>query len=129
MSEDHIISETERVREDWTRRGKHWDSRADEVAEMADRFNQPLIEAVGIAPGHKVLDLASGAGEPALTVAGMVAPEGSVHCTDLVPEMMEGREAARRRRRLCRTSPSAPPTCARCRTRTRASTGRSAGSA
>jgi len=90
MSEDHIISETERVREDWSRRGKHWDSRADEVAEMADRFNQPLIEAVGIAPGHKVLDLASGAGEPALTVAGMVAPEGSVHCTDLVPEMMEG---------------------------------------
>ena len=128
MSEDHIISETERVREDWSRRGKHWDSRADEVAEMADRFNQPLIEAVGIAPGHKVLDLASGAGEPALTVAGMVAPEGSVHCTDLVPEMMEG---AKRRAdaRLYRTYRSAPPTCVRCRTTTRASTARSAGSA
>ncbi|MGI9415010.1 MAG: class I SAM-dependent methyltransferase, partial [Hyphomicrobiales bacterium] len=94
MTQDHIIRETERVREDWTRRGKHWDSRADEVAELADRFNQPLIEAVGVAPGQSVLDLATGAGEPALTVARMVAPEGSVHCTDLVPEMMEG---ARRR--------------------------------
>ena len=94
MSKDHIVSETERVREDWTRRGKHWDSRADEVAEMADRFNQPLIDAVGIEAGQNVLDLATGAGEPALTVAGLVAPGGSVHCTDLVPEMMEG---ARRR--------------------------------
>ena len=94
MSKDHIVSETERVRDDWSRRGKHWDSRADEVAEMADRFNQPLIEAVGIEAGQKVLDLATGAGEPALTVARMVAPGGAVHCTDLVPEMMEG---ARRR--------------------------------
>ena len=90
MSEEHIVRETERVREDWARRGKHWDSRADEVAEMADRFNLPLIDAVGIKAGQKVLDLATGAGEPALTVAGLVGPDGSVHCTDLVPEMMDG---------------------------------------
>lgn len=90
MTQDHIVQETNRVREDWSRRGKHWDSRAEAVAETADRFNQPLIEAAGIAQGQTVLDLATGAGEPGLTVAELVGPEGRVCATDLVPEMMAG---------------------------------------
>ncbi len=90
MTQDHIIQETNRVREDWSRRGKHWDSRAEAVAETADRFNQPLIEAAGITPGHIVLDLATGAGEPGLTVAELVGAAGRVCATDLVPEMMMG---------------------------------------
>ena len=98
MSEDHIAQETKRVREDWSRRGKHWDNRADAVAETADRFNQPLIEAAGIAPGQSVLDLATGAGEPCLSVADLVGASGRVCATDLVPEMMAGakRRAAER---------------------------------
>jgi SAM-dependent methyltransferase len=86
--------ETERVREDWSRRGKHWDKRADEVAPLADRFNMPLIEAADIREGQKVVDLATGAGEPMLTVAALIGAAGSVYATDLVPEMLEG---ARRR--------------------------------
>ncbi len=98
MTRDHIVQETNRVREDWSRRGKHWDSRAEAVAETADRFNQPLIEAAGIESGQMVLDLATGAGEPGLTVAELVGPAGRVCATDLVPEMMAGakRRAAER---------------------------------
>ncbi len=86
--------DTQRIREDWSLRGKHWDQRADEVSKFADRFNAPLIGAAGISAGHHVLDMATGAGEPMMTVASLVGPSGSVLATDLVPEMLEG---ARRR--------------------------------
>ena len=69
---------------------------ADQMADMADRFNQPLIDAIGVAPGHDVLDLASGTGEPALSLARRVGPSGQITATDLVPEMLEG---AKRRAR------------------------------
>jgi ubiquinone/menaquinone biosynthesis C-methylase UbiE len=88
MAQAH--EEKERMRSFWSDRGNAWDRRADELADMADRLNAPLIEAIGIAPGHRVLDLASGAGEPALTVARTVGPAGSVVATDLVPQMLAG---------------------------------------
>lgn len=87
----------ELVRADWSDRGAAWDRWADELAAMADRFNQPLLDAADVGPGQRVLDLASGAGEPALTVAGRVGAEGRVTATDLVPEMLAG---ARRRAAL-----------------------------
>ena len=94
MDAEAIRRETERVRADWAGRGRHWDRRADEIAEQAARLNAPLIEAAGIAPGQQVCDLATGAGEPALGVAALVGAEGRVFATDLCPEMMLG---ARRR--------------------------------
>ena len=78
------------TREDWASCATYWDRRADQMADMADRFNQPLIEAAEIEPGHQVLDLASGVGEPALGIARRVGETGSVTATDLVPEMLAG---------------------------------------
>ena len=88
-----------RVFVEWRGRARHWDAWADRMAEMADRFNQPLIEATGIGPGDRVLDLASGSGEPALSIARAVGPKGHVTATDLVPDMVasgarRAREAA-----------------------------------
>ena len=94
MDADAIRRETEQVRSDWAARGRHWDRRADDIAEQAARMNAPLIEAADIAPGQQVCDIATGAGEPALSVAAMVGAEGRVFATDLCPEMMLG---ARRR--------------------------------
>ena len=94
MDADAIRRETERVRADWAGRGRHWDRRADELADQAARMNAPLIEAAGIATGPQVCDIATGAGEPALSVARLVGAEGRVFATDLCPEMMLG---ARRR--------------------------------
>lgn len=84
----------EKVRREWSARARFWDRQADTVAGMADRFNQPLIDAAGILPGMTVLDLASGAGEPALQIARLLGPEGRLMATDLVPEMLA---VARRR--------------------------------
>ena len=94
MDADAIRRETELVRADWAGRGRHWDRRADEIAEQAARMNAPLIEAADIATGQQVCDIATGAGEPALSVAVLVGAEGRVFATDLCPEMVLG---ARRR--------------------------------
>lgn len=94
MDEEAIRRETERVRADWAARGRHWDRRADEIAEQAARLNAPLIEDAAIAPGQRVCDIATGAGEPALDMAALVGADGRVFATDLAPEMMLG---ARRR--------------------------------
>lgn len=84
----------EAVRADWIARSGAWDRWADEMAKMADRFNEPLLDAAAIGPGQAVLDLASGAGEPALSIARRVGAAGRVVATDLVSEMLAG---ARRR--------------------------------
>ncbi len=94
MDADSIRQEIELVRADWAARGRHWDRRSDELAEQAARMNAPLIEAAAVGPGQRVCDIATGAGEPALTVAELVGAEGRVFATDLCPEMMLG---ARRR--------------------------------
>lgn len=74
----------------WTERGEGWDRRADELEEMSRRFNDPLLDLAGLEPGMIVLDLASGAGEPALSAAKRVGPGGQVLATDLAPAMMAG---------------------------------------
>jgi SAM-dependent methyltransferase len=49
---------------------------------------QALIEAAGIGLGHTVLDVGTGTGEPALTVARVTGPEGRVFGVDPVPAMV-----------------------------------------
>ncbi len=94
MSDDLTAEQKRLTHENWVSRGKAWDGLADRMAKLAKGLNEPLIAAAGIQPGHKVLDLASGAGEPALAIAEIVGPEGAVTATDMVPEMLAG---ARRR--------------------------------
>ena len=93
MTDKFALEETQRIRNDWAQRGRYWDKRADELADMAALFNSPLLDAVGLAPEQMVLDCATGAGEPALTAAKLIAP-GRLMATDLVWEMLAG---ARRR--------------------------------
>ncbi|HEV8554970.1 MAG TPA: class I SAM-dependent methyltransferase [Actinophytocola sp.] len=47
-----------------------------------------LLELGGVRPGHAVLDVATGIGEPALTAAGVVGPTGRVVGIDLAPDMI-----------------------------------------
>jgi ubiquinone/menaquinone biosynthesis C-methylase UbiE len=48
-----------------------------------------LVDHAAPKPGMQVLDLASGTGEPAITIATRIAPGGHVTATDLSPEMLE----------------------------------------
>lgn len=47
-----------------------------------------LLAALHVRPGMRILDVASGPGEPAITLAATVAPDGHITATDLVPEML-----------------------------------------
>lgn len=78
----------------WAASGAAWDRWADSMADPADRVNRPLLELCGVTPGDRVLDLASGAGEPALTAADLAGAAGMVVASDLVEPMLAG---ARRR--------------------------------
>jgi ubiquinone/menaquinone biosynthesis C-methylase UbiE len=58
--------------------------------ERLRRLTQGVTDRMtaGLASGQRVLDIASGVGEPAITAAVKVGPTGSVLGTDLVPEMV-----------------------------------------
>jgi len=77
-----------RQREFYDSNAGGWDVWAVSVAEQSEGFNNPLIEAAGIVEGAKILDLASGAGEPALTIARLVGEGGHVTASDLSPAML-----------------------------------------
>lgn len=74
----------------WTQSANAWDHWADGMANPADRINQPLLDLAGAPIGARVLDLAAGVGEPSLTQAQRLGPDGMVVASDLVPAMLSG---------------------------------------
>ncbi len=81
---------------------KNWDSAAggwkewSEFNDSAGRhISERLVELAGVRAGSRVLDVAAGYGEPALTAARKAGPEGQVVATDISAEMLAfGRERA-----------------------------------
>jgi ubiquinone/menaquinone biosynthesis C-methylase UbiE len=87
----------------WASRADAYDRWADAQAQFAEGFNRPLLEAAGVGPNARVLDVAAGAGEPALSAARDVAPGGYVVASDFAPRMLAGavrRAQAQGQRRL-----------------------------
>ncbi|WP_394846133.1 class I SAM-dependent methyltransferase [Pendulispora brunnea] len=64
---------------------RRWRAR---FAEQTRVLTEVLLEAAGVWPGMHVLDLASGAGEPALALAKDVGPRGYVTATDVSDGML-----------------------------------------
>jgi enediyne biosynthesis protein CalE5 len=81
---------------------KQWDSAAvgwkewSELTESAGaHICERLVELADVRPGSRVLDVAAGYGEPALTAAREAGPQGRVVATDISAEMLAfGRERA-----------------------------------
>jgi SAM-dependent methyltransferase len=82
----------------WSESAPYWEKYRPVIVEMFAPVTQALIEDAAIRKGDSVLDVATGPGEPALTMADLVGPEGMVVGTDVAPEMVEAarREAGRR---------------------------------
>ena len=82
----------------WRDNAKYWTRFSDTIARMFAPLTEAMIERAGIHEGQSVLDVAGGAGEPSLTIAERVGPNGSVTCTDAIAEMVEAarHEADRR---------------------------------
>lgn len=79
----------ERSRTDWAERSKVWARTTVAGRSEDDTFNQMIIAEAGIAPGESVLDIASGTGNPAVSIALSMEGRGSITCTDLTPRMLE----------------------------------------
>jgi SAM-dependent methyltransferase len=69
-------------------------------AAMGTPVTEALVEYARPVPGSRVLDLASGTGEPAITLATRVGPEGSVTALDLSQDLLEIAEKRARSRGL-----------------------------
>jgi len=82
----------------WQESAKYWTKHSDTIHQMFVPLTRALIDRAGIRKGQTVLDVAGGAGEPSLTIAETVGPEGSVTCTDGVAEMVEAARAEAQKR-------------------------------
>jgi ubiquinone/menaquinone biosynthesis C-methylase UbiE len=78
------------LKQDWTRDEtvSAWRKWHKQIAEFTRGATEALLAEANLRPGHRVLDLASGVGDPALLVAKIVGPTGHVIATDLGPGMM-----------------------------------------
>lgn len=77
----------------WSGAAPFWEKHREMIRQMFVPVTQALVEDALIGSRHAVLDIATGPGEPALSVAALVGPEGKVFGVDPVPEMVA---AARR---------------------------------
>ena len=77
----------------WRDSAPFWEKHRETIRQMFAPVSQALIDDAQIARALSVLDIATGPGEPALTIASRVGPEGRVAGIDPAPEMVD---AARR---------------------------------
>jgi len=77
----------------WSGSAPFWEKHSEIIRQMFAPITQALVEDGQIGSQHTVLDIATGPGEPALSVAALVGPEGKVFGIDPIPEMVA---AARR---------------------------------
>jgi ubiquinone/menaquinone biosynthesis C-methylase UbiE len=77
----------------WAGLSAGWEKWDAVIMDQMRPVSTAMIERLGIADDGRHLDIASGTGEPGLTIAGL-APRGRVVLTDLAPEMLD--VAARR---------------------------------
>jgi len=91
-----------RLREEWTgeRTVAAWRKWHAQIAAFTRGATEAILEAAHLRPGMRVLDLACGVGDPALSIAAEVAPSGRVTATDLGPGMMSLAEELARKKGL-----------------------------
>lgn len=84
------------IRDEWNAAAPEWARRDlwSYVEQAAQSVNDHLVDLAALRPGHRVLDVGTGVGEPAATAARRVEPDGRVLAVDLAPAMIE---AARKR--------------------------------
>ena len=75
-------------RAQWSEVAQGWRRRWATFEQGAQPLSDRLMELARVALGQRVLDLATGIGEPALTAAHLVGPGGAVVAIDQAPQML-----------------------------------------
>lgn len=77
----------------WSGSAPYWEKHREVIRHMFAPVTEALVEEGQIGSGQSVLDIATGPGEPALTMASLVGSQGKIFGVDPIPEMIA---AARR---------------------------------
>jgi ubiquinone/menaquinone biosynthesis C-methylase UbiE len=85
-SEDEI---RQHARMEWNAVAPGWKKYGKDMLKWMAPTSDQLIRSTGISSGQTVLDVATGTGQPALTIAKIVGENGKVVGVDLSPEMLE----------------------------------------
>ena len=81
----------------WTSSAPCWDKHRDIIKGMFAPVTQALIEDATIGTEDSVLDVATGPGEPALSIAALAGPKGKVFGVDAIHGMVEAARAEAQR--------------------------------
>lgn len=81
----------------WTGSAPFWEKHREVIREMFAPVTQALAEDAQIEPGQVVLDVGTGPGEPALSLAALVCAEGKIIGIDPVAEMVAAARRATQR--------------------------------
>jgi SAM-dependent methyltransferase len=77
------------TREQWQSAAKAWYQWSATLNQWLGPATDRMLDMAGIAEGHKVLDIAAGAGEQSITAAKRVGANGRVLATDISPNILE----------------------------------------
>src|SRR6202790_2658796 len=72
----------------WRGSAPFWEKHRDIIREMFAPITQALMEDAGVGSQDSVLDVATGPGQPALSVAALAGPNGKVFGVDAIQEMV-----------------------------------------
>jgi SAM-dependent methyltransferase len=89
MSKSNDETIRDRVRMEWSAAAPGWKKYGKDMQKWMAPISDQLIRSAGITSGQTVLDVATGTGQPALTIAKIVGQNGKVIGVDLSPEMIE----------------------------------------
>lgn len=82
-------------RRDWNTASKGWRDWHELIDAATHGVSERMVEMAAIEHGDRVLDVAAGYGEPSLTAARVVGPEGRIVATDISAGMLDyGRQRA-----------------------------------
>jgi enediyne biosynthesis protein CalE5 len=78
----------EEQRQNWDRVANNWQKWWKTIEKGAEKVSRRLIDLAEIKAGSKVLDIATGIGEPSITAAERVGSSGHILATDISPQML-----------------------------------------
>ena len=76
------------TRQQWEDTAEAWHGWGPTLEEWLGQATRRMLDAAGVAPGARVLDVAAGAGGQTLAAARLVGPTGSVVATDISPTIL-----------------------------------------
>jgi len=84
-----LTTTMDRQRQEWDRVAPGWEKWWRTIEDGAQHVNDRLLDLAQVVPGKRVLDIATGIGEPALSAASRVGSAGRVVATDISKQMLD----------------------------------------